>query len=302
MKKTVLMALILFLFKGGFVMAQQVRVLVALPLSGPTYLVKWSQKVIDLTGRYPPSGRIIVTYADSGDYLKYGSLAKLVSQENPQIFIGPIFPLEFKDAADLFKGYQQYRDRLFIIPFLNRALEESKIVGLTNAFILPQPITNTLAAIDRSIDRYGVNLELLKKSLKEEETIIQNRYLGWEKVIDKMVKTGMSDWERKTMGRISSPAAALVEESYTGNTISYLKSYAVLNIDITAIEKRTPAEVQEIFDTYYAKTGRKEVSLMDFKNSGVNDCEHLPCKTHCCPQYIQWNHECLNRIDCPKQN
>ena len=298
MKKAILTLLILLFLGKGFVMAQPLHVAVVLPLSGPEYALGFSKKVMDLIRQNPPSGKIRITFLNSEGYLTYTMMEKLIKEQNPQIFVGPTFPFELRDPAELLKGYQSNQHRLFIIPFSNKTLEKSEIAATNNIFILPQPITNTLSVIGKAVEEHGYDMELLKKFLRDEEKIVQNKYLQWEMAIDKMVENGMHGWQKETGGSISSDAASFLERSYTGNTISFLKSYAVLNVDTASVMRRAPTEIVQILNTYYTKTGKKEVDLSSFKSSGVNDCENPPCKTHCCPEYRKWNHECLHKIDC----
>jgi len=227
---------------------------------------------------------------------------KRAIEDRHKILVSAFYGYAPEDYISILELYNRYYHNLFIIPWSDEKFE--KFYGATkpnNVFILAEPIENILLLLEQFIKRYGYDFNLLRNELRKRQVIVGSKYAQWQKEISKLVGDAISDWEKSTGGEVDCAAYSYLMESYSLETIRYVRALPDLRADARWIKEITPKEINDILNAYYKKTGKKKVSVKILKTSGVNGCESLPCKQRCCDKYRKWNHECLHRVDCDKK-
>lgn len=292
--------LVLF-FPNKNAVAEQTRVALLLSPTGPFAVLSKTISGQVEEVKQQTSGTLEITTYDSQAHDISGVMKDvyLTIDRKNQIIIAYVYPYMTTNYVGLLDFFKKFQNKIFIIPFWGATLDTAyKQVNPQNTFILPEPIGSMLLYINKSVGKFGYDVNRLKTSLTERQQKVQTTYFKWGKAISDSVETGIAEWEKKTGAKVSKEASAFLKDSYASDTIEYMKLLPSAKKNVDWAKKNALKEIPDMLDGYYAKTNKKVVELTPLKVSGINGCESLPCKEYCCPKYIEWNHECLQKIDC----
>lgn len=277
---------------------------ILLPLTGPNaaWGIELQKSVEQITGRI--SKDLQVLYYDEGIFEPI-SMSKLVDSlmsKGIKVMIGPVWG---ERGARSVVPIIQNRDIITIFPVYSVSLIEFVEQQSKNAYVIAEPTEEIILAVDQSVRKAGpTDINSLKNALLNEAKKAQEKAAAYQARIAREVIKAVGQWEKEKNIPVEPSAKEFLEVDYSSKFTSYMIRFSAREKEFPQLIKTVPRDTKDILDLYsklrYEKgTKISQVNLQPFMESGVNGCEELPCKQHCCDHYkVQNVDDCFRTMKC----
>jgi hypothetical protein len=277
---------------------------ILLPFTGP--LAPWGHDIRTNIEQVAPriSNDLKLLYYDVG--AEPTAISKLTSSFTPeriQLIIGPF--LEETVATSVVRTMQS-KEIITVLPIFSTQLIEFVKRYSANAYVIPEPTDQIILAIDQSVRKAGpANVSALKNTLMDEAKKAQEKAVAYQIQISREVMNAVGLWERERKIPVQPSAKEFLGMDYSSKFISFMIKFSAREKEFPELMKAVSKETNNILDQYWEFKKEKkgmmipQVDLASFKESGVNGCEELPCKQHCCDKYKVRNvDDCFRIMGC----